>query len=150
VSDTAFISRRLDIHPAEVACAVADWHRGLPRVRMSRNSVTLDHRLWLASRSEPKSSDPFQLYAVQGILWVKSRPIRMSLEFSMWSLRVAEVALRPTGMAWPVGTKCYADRVTAILDDVITSLVAPAVQQRVLDQDIPVSSGVLTPLLSAA
>jgi len=148
--DTAFISRRFDIHPSEVPGAAADWHRGLPPVRVGRNSVQVDHRFRLATEPEQQRPDSFQLYAVRGVLWVKARPVRVSLEFSVWSPRVTEVALRPMGLAWPVGTKAYGDRVTAILDDIIESLAVPVICRRVIGEDVPVAEAELAPLLSAA
>ena len=87
---------------------------------------------------------------VRGVLWVKARPIRVSLEFSMWSTSVTEVALRPTGVAWPVGTKAYGDRVVAILDDIIGSLAVPVMCHRAAGEDMQVDETDLAPLLSAA
>ena len=150
MSDTAFIARRFDIHPSEVPGAAADWHRGLPPVRVGRNSVQFDHQFRLASEPEERRPDPLQLYAVRGVLWVKARPIRVSLEFSMWSTSVTEVALRPTGVAWPVGTKAYGDRVVAILDDIIGSLAVPVMCHRAAGEDMQVDETDLAPLLSAA
>ncbi len=148
--DTAFISRRFDIHPSEVPGAAADWHRGLPPVRVGRNSVQFDHQFRLASEPEQGHPDPLQLYAVRGVLWVKARPIRVSLEFSIWSSSVTEVAMRPSGLAWPVGTKAYWDRVAAILDDIIESVAASGMCHRVIGEDAPVDEADLAPLISAA
>ena len=150
MSHTAFISRRFDIHPSAVPGVVAEWHRGLVPVRAGRNSVLVDRRFRLASEPDRRGPDPLRLYAVRGVLWVTARPIRVSLEFSMWSDDVTQVALRPTGLAWPVGTRAYGDRVGAVLDDVIEALGNPVTCHRVIDEVTPVEEAAPALVLAAA
>jgi hypothetical protein len=133
--DTAFISSPMDMHPASVDTEVAEWHRGLPPVAGARKFVHLGRRLWLATQPQVRSSDPLQLYAVRGILWINGWPTRVILECSMWSTTVSQVAIRPTHLSWPVRSRSYWSRATAVLDDVIGSLAAPAELERVDDHE---------------
>jgi hypothetical protein len=132
--DTAFISSRMDMHPASVDTAVAEWHRSLPPVAGARTFVRLGRRLWLATQPQLVSSDPLQLYAVRGILWINGWPIRVILECSMWSATVSQVAIRPAHLSWPVRSGSYWSRAAAVLDDVIGSLAAPTVVEKA---DVP-------------
>jgi hypothetical protein len=124
---TAFISRRLDIHPSSVPAVVAEWHRSLPAVTAVRGFVRLGPRLWLADAPEGGGCDPFQMYVVPGVLWLWGRPVRVHLEFSMWSNSDSQLSLRPAHLAWPVRTEGYALRARSVLDDVVDALAAPVV-----------------------
>jgi hypothetical protein len=123
--DTTFVSKRMGVHPSSVHAAVGKWHRSLPSVTMARGNVRFGHRLWLAAESQQGSPDPFQLYAVRGILWMNGQPIRVDLEFSMWSATVSELALRPAHLAWPVRTERYACRAAQVLEDVVGAVAEP-------------------------
>jgi hypothetical protein len=129
--DTAFISARMDMHPAAVDTAVAEWHRGLPDVSVARSFVRLGHRFWLATQPQVASADPLQFYAVRGILWIAGWPVRVILECSMWSATLSQVAIRPAHLAWPVSSPSYWSRAAAVLDDVIGSLGAATLPERV-------------------
>jgi hypothetical protein len=89
---------------------------------MARGYVRFEHRLWLATEAQQTSSDPLQLYAVRGMLWMNGQPIRVDLEFSMWSATASELALRPAHLAWPVRTERYACRAALILENVVASI----------------------------
>jgi hypothetical protein len=108
--DTTFVSTRLSVPPSRIHTAIGKWHQSLPSITMARRYVRFGHRLWLATESQLASSDPLQLYAVRGILWMNGQPIRVDLEFSKWSATVSELALRPAHLAWPVRTERYACR----------------------------------------
>jgi hypothetical protein len=116
--DTTFVSKRLSVHPSSVHTAVGKWHRSLPSVTMARGCVRFGHRLWLAADAQQASSDPLQLYAVRSILWMNGQPIRVDLEFSMWSATVSQLAFRPAHLAWPVRSERYACRAAQVLEDV--------------------------------
>ncbi len=120
--ESAHVSRQIPMHPLEAREAVAAWHQSLLPVPQRRRPVRLERRMWLSPRPEHASADPLQFYAVPGLLWMRCRPIRMSLEFSEWSTTVCAAAIRPVNLDWPVGTEFYGRRVGALLHDVITSL----------------------------
>jgi hypothetical protein len=112
--------------------------------------VKVDHRFRLASEPGQRGPDPLQRYAVRGVLWVTARPIRVSLEFSMWSEDVTQVALRPSGLAWPVGTNAHGDRVIAVLDEIIESLAIRVMFHRMIDEVTPVDEAAPASLVAAA
>jgi hypothetical protein len=120
--DTTFVSTRLSVPPSGIHTAIGKWHQSLPPITMARRYVRFGHRLWLATESQQPSSDPLQLYAVRGILWMNGQPIRVDLELSKWSATVSEFALRPAHLAWPVRTERYACRAAQILEDVVGSI----------------------------
>ena len=106
--DTTFVSTRLSVPPSRIHTAIGKWHQSLPSITMARRYVRFGHRLWLATESQLASSDPLQLYAVRGILWMNGQPIRVDLEFSKWSATVSELALGPRishGRSGPSGTR---------------------------------------------
>jgi hypothetical protein len=125
--DSAYIARRLHIEPSEGRDAIAQWHQALPSVPLAGRSVQPGRRLWLAADPQRMSFDPLRLYAVSGILWMSCRPIPIELDFTVWSDTDCQVAIRPKSLAWPVGASRYARRVTAVLDEVIGAIHAPAV-----------------------
>jgi hypothetical protein len=120
--DTTFVSTRLNVPPSGIHTAIGKWHQSLPSITMARRYVRFGPRLWLATESQQASSDPLQLYAVRGILWMNGQPIRVDLELSKWSATVSELALRPAHLAWPVRTERYACRAAQILEDVVGSM----------------------------
>ena len=123
---TAFVSTRLSMHPLSAQCAVREWHQSLPPVVRARGCVRFESRLWLAAMPEQENSDPDQLYAVRGTLWLNGRPIRVGLECSMWSDTVSLLALRPASLAWPVRTDRYGRRATQVLKLVVGSVMGTA------------------------
>jgi hypothetical protein len=128
--DTAFVSTRLNLHPSSAQSALTEWHQSLPPVTRAREFVRCENRLWLAALPEQGNSDPNQLYAVRGILWVNGRPIRVGLECSMWSHTVSQLALRPAHLAWPVRNGRYGRRAAQVLEDVVESLMGMAAIHR--------------------
>jgi hypothetical protein len=127
MSTSAYISRRLNLCPTEANAAITAWHRSLSRASNAKRFVRLPRGLWLATEPDRSSLDPLRVYAVPGVLWIGGRPLRIELEFTMWSSDACEAAIRPSGLAWPVHTQRYARRVTALLEGVVDSLVAPTV-----------------------
>jgi hypothetical protein len=146
VIDTSFVSTKLSVHPSSVHTAVGKWHQSLPSVTMAHGCVRFGHRLWLATKCQQASSDPLELYAVRGILWMNGRPIRVKLEFSMWSATVSQLAFTPAHLGWPVRTERYARRAAQFLEDVAGSI-AEQVALRFWSQEQP---GLDTPSLHAA
>ena len=102
---TAFTSRRLQMHPSSVPTVVSEWHRSLPAVTATSRFVQAGPRVWLAKEPEDGDSDPLQIYAVPGILWLWGRPVRVYLEFSIWSRSESQLSLRPAHLGWPVRSR---------------------------------------------
>jgi hypothetical protein len=127
MTTTAFTSRRLHMHPASVPTVVTEWHRSLPAVTAVPGFVRLGPRQWLAEEPQVGVSDPLQVYVVPGVLWLWGRPVRVHLEFSMWSNSDSQLSLRPAHLAWPVRTRSYALRAEAVLDAVVHSLADPVI-----------------------
>jgi hypothetical protein len=127
MSTSAYISRRLNLCPTEASAAISAWHRNLSRANNASRFVRLPRGLWLATEPDRSSVDPLRVYAVPGVLWVNGRPLRIELEFTIWSSAACEAAIRPSGLAWPVHTERYARRVTALIEGVVDALVAPSV-----------------------
>ena len=100
----------------------------------ARGWVRFENRLWLAAMPEQRNADPDQLYAVRGILWMNGRPIRVSLECSMWSDTVSQLAVRPAGLAWPVRTDRFGRRAVQVLEDVVGAVMGTAVLRRARNQ----------------
>jgi len=122
VLDSCVVSTKLRVHPSDVHSAVEEWHRSLPAVTLGHRSMRVGSRFWLATAPHQRSSDPLELYRVRGLLWMNCRPIRVMLEFSMWSVTVSQVALRPAKLTWPVCTERYGRRAARVLEYVATSL----------------------------
>lgn len=120
--DSYVVSKRLGVHPSDVRSAVEGWHERLPAATLGRRSIRVGSRFWLAANPHKASSDPLELYRVRGLLWLFGRPIRVMLEFSVWSDTVSEVALRPANLAWPVCTERYGRRAARVLEDVVASV----------------------------
>ncbi len=115
---TAFTSRRLQMHPSSVPTVVSEWHRSLPAVTATSRFVQAGPRVWLAKEPEDGDSDPLQIYAVPGILWLWGRPVRVYLEFSIWSRSESQLSLRPAHLGWPVRSRGYVLRAKTVLDAV--------------------------------
>ncbi len=130
------ISRQLDIHPRDLEDVVAEWHHGLHPIRWFPRFVRLTPRFWLASEPGARSANQLQLYGVPGVLWIGGRPVRLSLEFSVWSNALSEVGVRPAGMSWPVGTDRYAHSVNAALGAVRLA-VCPSTMHTTADSPLP-------------
>jgi len=124
VLDSCVVSTKLRVHPSDVQSAVEEWHQSLPAVTLDRRTMRVGSRFWLATAPHQRSADPLELYRVRGVLWMNCRPIRVMLEFSMWSATVSEVALRPAKLTWPVCTERYGRRAARVLEDVATSLIS--------------------------
>ena len=121
MTNTYFVSTKLNVHPSKLYSAVEKWHQSLPATTPARR-VRLGSRFWLATTRHQASSDPFELYRVRGLLWLYGRPVRVELEFSIWSDALSQVALRPANLAWPVCTEQYRRRATQALEDVVASV----------------------------
>ena len=146
--DTAFVSTRLSLHPSSVPRAFSEWHQSLPPVKRARGCVRFENRFWLAAMPEQGNADPDQLYAVRGILWMNGRPIRVGLECSMWSDTVAQLALRPARLAWPVRTDRYGRRAVQVLEDVVGAVMGTAALRRKRNQQSQIAmarSGLVRP-----
>lgn len=120
--DSYVVSKRLGVHPSDVHNAVEGWHERLPEITFGRRTMRVGSRFWLAAKPHEASADPLELYRVRGLLWLFGRPIRVMLEFSIWSDTVSQVAVRPEKLTWPVCTERYGRRAARILEDVVTSV----------------------------
>jgi hypothetical protein len=123
VLDTYVVSTRLSAHPSDVRSTVEQWHESLPAVTLTRRFRRVGSRCWLAT-TDKGSSDPLELYRLRGIVWMYGRPIRVMLEFSVWSATASQVMLRPAHLAWPVRSERYGRRVAQVLRDVVASVTA--------------------------
>ena len=120
--ESCVVSTKLRVHPSDVHTAVEEWHQSLPAVTLGRRTMRVASRFWLATAPHQRSADPLELYRVQGLLWMNCRPIRVMLEFSMWSATVSQVALRPAKLTWPVCTERYGRTAARVLKDVASCL----------------------------
>ena len=125
--DSAYLSRRLHIHPVDAVTALQGWHRDLPLVRVAPQYRRLADGLWLSTDPEPIIFDAQLLHAIRGVIWMCGRPIRVLLEITRWSSSECEAAIRPMSLAWPVCSDRYDRRVTALLDDIVGTLAFPGV-----------------------
>ena len=116
--DSAHLSKRLDIHPANLADVASRWHRGLDRSPWSSRMARVSGGCWLAS--DPACS--CQAYEVRGVIWTCGRPVPIILEFAGWSRTQSEVGISPRTLTWPVGTDRYMGRVMAALESVSRTL----------------------------
>jgi hypothetical protein len=120
--ETAYLSKRLDFHPGNLAEAAAYWHRALRPVRWAPRSVRVSYGFWLDSNAVAGSADSVQLYDVRGVVWTSGRPVPVILEFSVWSETQSEVGVSPRCLSWPVGTDRYVRRVDASLEIISQTL----------------------------
>ncbi len=116
--DSAYLSKRLDIHPGNLTEVAARWHRGLDRSPWSSRMARVSSGCWLASDAVRLR----QAYEVRGVLWTCGRPVPIILEFEGWSKTQSEVGISPRTLTWPVGTDRYIGRVMAVLESVSHTL----------------------------
>jgi hypothetical protein len=122
--DSAHLSKRLDIHPGNLADVAGRWHRGLERMPWSSRMVRVSSGFWLASGSTGSA----HAYEVDGVVWTSGRPVPLILEFSGWSKTQSEVGICPRSLLWPVGTERYIRRVMAVLENVSHSVYLSTLQ----------------------
>jgi hypothetical protein len=116
MTDSAYLSRRLDLHPDDLAEAAARWHKGLKSVPWSSRVLRLSPGFWLASNAQAGNATSWPAYEVRGLMWLSGRPLPLILEFSGWSSSQSEVGVCPGGLSWPVGTPRYVRRVQRALE----------------------------------
>ncbi len=122
--ESAFVSKRFDYHPDNLAEVAAEWHRGLVPVPWVPRTVRVSHGLWLAADPVAGSAEGSRVYAVRGVAWVGPRPVPLSLEFTKWSDTRSEVGVCPRSLSWPVGTDRYMRRVHTALEVISDALCA--------------------------
>jgi hypothetical protein len=122
--ESAFLSKRFDYHPDNLAEVAAEWHRGLVPVPWVPRTVRVSHGLWLAADPVAGSTEGSRVYKVRGVAWVGPRPVPLSLEFSKWSETRSEVGVCPRCLSWPVGTDRYVRRVQTALEVISDALCA--------------------------
>jgi hypothetical protein len=122
--ESAFLSKRFDYHPDNLAEVAAEWHRGLIPVPWVPRTVRVSYGLWLASDSVAGSAEGSRVYAVRGVAWVGPRPVPLSLEFTKWSETKSEIGVCPRFLSWPVGTDRYMRRVQTALEVISDALCA--------------------------
>ena len=116
--ESAHLSKRLDIHPGNLAEVAARWHRGLERMPWSSRTIRVSRGFWLASDATGSA----HAYDVRGVVWTSGRPVPLILEFSQWSATQSEVGICPRSLLWPVGSDRYVRRVMAVLENVSHTL----------------------------
>ena len=120
--ESAYLSRRLDFHPGNLAEAAGYWHRALRPLRWAPRLVRVSYGFWLDSNAVVGNSDTLRLYDVRGVLWTSGRPVPVILEFFGWSETQSEVGVGPRCLSWPVGTDRYVRRVEASLEIISETL----------------------------
>ncbi len=133
--ESAYVSKRFDYHPGNLAEVAAEWHRGLLPVPWVPRTVRVSHGLWLASDAVVGSPEWSLVYEVRGVVWVGARPIPLSLEFSKWSGTKSEVGVCPRCLSWPVGTDRYMRRVQTALE-VVTQALSSSARQVNMPSDL--------------
>lgn len=89
--ESAYLSKRLDLHPGNLADIAERWHRGLERMPWSSRTVRVSPGFWLASDAAGSTL----AYEVRGVVWTSGRPVPLILEFSGWSKTESEVGICP-------------------------------------------------------
>jgi hypothetical protein len=112
--ESAYLSKRLDIPPCDLAEVAARWHQRLRHTRSSSRGVRVSRGFWLASETHDLAAE----YVVRGVVWIYGRPVPVIMEFTPWSETRSEVGVSPRTLAWPVGTERYVRRVLVALDSV--------------------------------
>jgi hypothetical protein len=120
--ESAYLSKRLDVHPDNLAEVAARWHRGLEPLRWSSRLVRVGTGFWLASNARARIVAPHTAYEVRGVMWIGGRPVPLILEFAGWSKTQSELGMCPGSLSWPVGTDRYVRRVRAALEDMSQAL----------------------------
>ena len=77
--ESAFVSKRFDYHPDNLAEVAAEWHRGLVPVPWVPRTVRVSHGLWLAADPVAGSTEGSRVYKVRGVAWVGPAPVPLSL-----------------------------------------------------------------------
>ncbi len=112
--ESAYLSKRLDIPPGDLAEVAARWHHRLGRTPSFSRRVRVSRSFWLASETR----DLAEAYVVRGVVWIYGRPVPLIIEFTPWSETQSEVGVCPRALTWPVGTERYVRRVMVALDSV--------------------------------
>jgi hypothetical protein len=99
--DTAYISRKLPVSPAEAATLADEWHRRLGQSTPGSRFIRYADRLWLSTELGPVDSDRLGVRQAAGLLWVGGLPVPIEFEMSVWSTTTTTLAIRPRG-TWPV------------------------------------------------
>jgi hypothetical protein len=120
--DTAYISKKLPLCPAEAAGITDLWHRSLEETSIGSRYVRASRGLWVGAEMSSESSDPYSVRHSAGVLFVLGRPVRIELEIAQWSETETTVAIRPRAGMSILGTERYATAADRALEAVVEAL----------------------------
>jgi len=129
--DTAYVSKKLPLCPAEASEVTDRWHRSLNETSVGSRYVRGTRYLWVGRDLSADSPDPVSLRHTPGVLFVLGRPVRVEFEVSQWSATETTLSIRPRAGASIIRTDRYATAALRALDGVAeamaqTESVAPA------------------------
>ncbi len=122
--NTSYISRVFPLDAAAAIAATEAWHCDLASAGARR--LVAGHRLRLRHRFEPTDFDPLLLRRLRGTLWVGGWPVAVELELVRYSRYASKIALRPSGLRWPVLTERYEYTAARAVAEVVDSIMAAA------------------------
>ena len=116
--ESAYLSKRLDIRPEDLVEVASRWRRGVEGMRPSPRMARVSKGFWLDS----EILDSAASLKVHGLVWTYGRPVRVILEFAVWSKTQSELGVCPRSLVWPVGTVRYVRRVLVALESMSEAL----------------------------
>ncbi len=120
--DTAYVSKKLPLCPAEAAEVTDRWHRSLNETSVGSRYVRGTRYLWVGRDLSADSPDPDSLRHTPGVLFVLGRPVRVEFEVSQWSATETTLAIRPRAGASIIRTDRYAAAALRALDGVAEAM----------------------------
>lgn len=120
---TRYVSRRIDLSPAEAALATDLVGEAAANGTRGPSSLA-EKGLRLGRRWESTVPDHRLVRRHVGSIRVFGRRVPVEFELLKWSSDSSELGIRPRGSWWPVGTERYLDSAGSALDDLCGRLVA--------------------------
>ncbi len=120
--DTAYVSKKLPLCPAEAAEVTDRWHRSLNETSVGSRYVRGTRYLWVGRDLDVDSPDPMSLRHTPGVLFVLGRPVRVEFELMEWSTTETTLAIRPRAGASIIRTERYATAALRALEGVVEAM----------------------------
>jgi hypothetical protein len=120
--DTAYISKKLPLSPAEAGGITDLWHHSLEETSIGSRYVRASRGLWVGVEMSSESPDPYSVRHSPGVLFVLGRPVRIDFEIAQWSETETTVAIRPRAGMSILGTERYATAAHRALEAVVEAL----------------------------